>query len=946
MANIANTDYFFYGNEDELNRFKNEVLLKTSEEQAEMGCFIGWPADENFEIIERTIDSEVVNGIEASYESKWDSNVVPLKKYLAEKNYDIKVLYIAYSSESEFCYSNDINKNIWNSDVYVICNEIFEDFMESEAFMTSNELSEKLKLMEKVMESDEDDEWQAQWKEFLEENENYGLEDLISKAEEYAELNNGYLNILGVGRRADDLENDFDPNEFRTLLTAMFSDDEEDSSEQLDFNPSKYKGLIDSFISRYASEEEDDDATNDVDDDDINTDDEDLTNYDIVFDDREVIVVPDGVLHVFCSASPYDVDKTKVRKVVLPEGLKSIGTKTFFSCSNLEEINLPDSIEEIGEDAFSGNFNIKAFKLPQKLRVLNPGVIPYPVVNLELNEGLEEINSYPGPFGMITPLKSMINLKKIVIPSTLKNLPQGALADNGKLEEIVLKCKLSKIEQKTFRGCSSLKRIEIPKGVKTIGKEAFRYCTSLEEVILPSTITEIKDYAFAGCESLKTINLSECKKLKKLGRGSFSGCSFEKIDGLENLKSIGSYCFSKCHNLYDVILPDTIESIGEDVFWHCRIRNLKINQFEIKDGLYIQNDTIDCTDVSIKNVVIPSGVKYISDQCFRNCEKLESISIPESVEEIGDYAFAGCTSLTEITLPDSLNQLDEIFADCSNLEKVSLPKALRSLYGTFKNCSNLSEICMPDSVSIIGRGTFQGCSKLKIVKIPESVTQIGEEAFADCSNLDSISIPESVKEIGPRILRNCRIKNFKYKALEIRDGFEIKINSDEDISLISNTDDSRAEIKVPEYITSIDEYAFSNSTTLEKISFANPKIKADGSEAFSNCKALKEFDFPPLMQVIPWNYFDGCSSLEIVTIPDSIEHIEYRAFANCKTLTKVILPAKLKEISQMAFLDCDNLTSVDFKNNSDVSIYPDAFNGCKKLDSKTTDFLEKKFQKK
>lgn len=153
------------------------------------------------------------------------------------------------------------------------------------------------------------------------------------------------------------------------------------------------------------------------------------------------------------------------------------------------------------------------------------------------------------------------------------------------------------------------------------------------------------------------------------------------------------------------------------------------------------------------------------------------------------------------------------------------------------------------------------------------------------------------------------------------------------------------EIVVPEYITSIDECAFSNSSTLEKISFAKPEIKADAYGVFRNCKALKEFNFPLSMQVIPWEYFDRCSSLEITTIPDSIEKIDYRAFSKCNALTKIILPAKLGEISQQAFFDCINLTSVDFNNNLDVSIYSDAFDGCKRLDSKTTDFLEKNFKK-
>ena len=41
-----------------------------------------------------------------------------------------------------------------------------------------------------------------------------------------------------------------------------------------------------------------------------------------------------------------------LRKVVLPEGLKSIGAYAFASCSSLESVSLPASLEEIGDYSF------------------------------------------------------------------------------------------------------------------------------------------------------------------------------------------------------------------------------------------------------------------------------------------------------------------------------------------------------------------------------------------------------------------------------------------------------------------------------------------------------------------------------------------------------------------------------------------------------------------
>lgn len=44
--------------------------------------------------------------------------------------------------------------------------------------------------------------------------------------------------------------------------------------------------------------------------------------------------------------------ESKLERVILPEGLRTIGAKAFKACEKLTEVNLPDSLEVIGEEAF------------------------------------------------------------------------------------------------------------------------------------------------------------------------------------------------------------------------------------------------------------------------------------------------------------------------------------------------------------------------------------------------------------------------------------------------------------------------------------------------------------------------------------------------------------------------------------------------------------------
>lgn len=47
-------------------------------------------------------------------------------------------------------------------------------------------------------------------------------------------------------------------------------------------------------------------------------------------------------------------DCDKLREVVLPDSLQTIGAGTFMGCKNLESIEIPDNIKNIGSNAFKG----------------------------------------------------------------------------------------------------------------------------------------------------------------------------------------------------------------------------------------------------------------------------------------------------------------------------------------------------------------------------------------------------------------------------------------------------------------------------------------------------------------------------------------------------------------------------------------------------------------
>ena len=216
---------------------------------------------------------------------------------------------------------------------------------------------------------------------------------------------------------------------------------------------------------------------------------------------------------------------------------------------------------------------------------------------------------------------------------------------------------------------------------------------------------------------------------------------------------IGDYMFYDCANLQDIVLPESVTSIGSGAFEDCS----SLTSIDIPEGVTsIGNDAFyGCS--FLPSIDIPKGVTSIGYDAFSGCSSLTSIDIPEGVTSIGYDAFYNCSSLTSIDIPESVTSIGgSAFSFCSSLTSIAIPEGVTSIGNyAFWGCSSLTSIDIPAGVTSIGNSTFSGCSSLTSIAIPEGVTSIRNYAFEDCSSLPSIDIPEGVTSIGEGAFRNC-----------------------------------------------------------------------------------------------------------------------------------------------------------------------------------------------
>ena len=520
----------------------------------------------------------------------------------------------------------------------------------------------------------------------------------------------------------------------------------------------------------------------------------------------------------------------------------------------------------------------------------------YQVVGLGKPEAID-------PYG--SRLSGLDNVRTVTIPGSVKKINSSAFSNYNNLKSVIIQNGVQNIGWGAFANCANLETILFPDSIVRIGANAFNrtgwynkqndgvvyagkfaygYKGEMPEnfsLVLKNGTVGIAVQAFIQQSNLTKISVPDT--LSCVGANSLRGTAWynNQNNGIVYLGNVIYKYKGAIPSDNQIAIKDGIMGIADEAFYD-------------EAGTYLSSES----SVNLKRIIIPDTVEYIGDCAFLNCDNLDNLFLPNSVLYIGDYSYGYHTngkanptySGRGRNIHSYYNTVIEDYAiynrigyhECSPKAIESSQKYNEFYYQLLEDdtveitgyTGQSSEIIIPayihsKKVIKIGDGAFGNSeygNSIQSVTIPDTVIFIGSYAFFDCEKLQSIEFGANIRRIEDSAFRYCK---------------------------------SLRKITIPDSVLSLGEWSFSDCISLTDAALG--QLRKLNRNAFSFCYSLKYLSLGKRIIDIDYQAFEYCNKLNSVYIPDSVLFVGESAFVNCTALQSVYLRDNIEKIDARAF---------------------------------------------
>ncbi len=559
-----------------------------------------------------------------------------------------------------------------------------------------------------------------------------------------------------------------------------------------------------------------------------------------------------------------------VEKVVVNEGITSIGSYAFSNFGELIDVSLPETLATVDEYAFSDCDTLASISIPDNVSYMGEGVFS---------------DSY--------------SLTSVDLPTGIRNIPE-----------------------KMFYFCWGLESIEIPQNVEIIENYAFYSCSSLSELALPEKVAEIGYGAFSGCKALKEIEIP--------ANVDYLTCSFDSCPALKKITVNNPVVYYQTDDVFERAKASELTVYcykNSSTEKQCKDSSIKYEYLDSKEikvqsqgytvtytGASVEDDialdiSSDCDSLAIK---YSRGEEFDFGVCFDSVKELGEYYRERSkyiyedkyyLQEAGVYPISYCvygkgTEVASGTENIVIEKATPVFT-FENAE-VEVPYQF-SDYG-YQNCEN--NLINLDRIGLL---SIEFSSDNETIATVDDFGSVLLHGIGECTITANFSgnndyLPHSV---------SYSLRTYPSGYIETEE-YDYFAEDDKTISIYCYKG-NKTEITVPDEVyglpvKDISTYSF-ESSDIESIVFSEG-ITIIRVGAFRNCEKLKEVKLNNKISTIDEIAFYGCSSLEEITIPESVTGICDKAFVNCTALKSVTIPETVTKIGERAFgYECSNYYS-------------------------------------
>ena len=572
------------------------------------------------------------------------------------------------------------------------------------------------------------------------------------------------------------------------------------------------------------------------------------------------------------------------------------------NCYTAESYTVLPSTVEIAPQAFYENKRLKTVILPEGLETI--GEEAFSVSNEASSSALESI-TIPSTVKRIgrAAFFSATKLTELIF----------ATDENGNSA-------LTEISNQAFRHCTSLTEVVLPDSLHTLGvatsswhdrpdsaASVFYECTSLETIVLSNSMSEIPSQTFGLCTSLKNVVIKQNSALNRIAQYAFNGSGLERIDltNADALTEISDYAFINSNQLKEIIFStDTTQeiSIGNYVFANTAFESFNLIANIISIGDYAFQGVSTLTDVTVAE---GSKLEKIGNYAFSDAQ-LSGFAFERTtlLESIGNYAFYEQLGLTEVLLPDSVESVgDYAFYGCENVAEFKLSQSISSIGRyAFAKLRLIEAITIYGNNTVVGAGAFEDCSSLAEITILTGVDSLGNSAFGFTA-ITTLTLPETLSSLEGNPFAGCPLESLEILSPDadffFDDEHKTLFNADKTLLYYVSTTASGVYV-LDETVTSIMAGAFAGSQITSITLPAQFTAIADGT--FRNCTKLESITIGKNITSIGAFAFEGCTSLASVNFEQGGTRglaIGEGAFKGCTALKTVELPHRLRNTSRI-----------------------------------------------